>query len=493
MCLDKSAHGLVPQHEIFQKPFKVDIQYDTVPTPNEYRNRGLKPGEPLKVWHVQTKGFATHELQPGVVSMGDGFADSPDAEVISGGVNHKSPTAVAIGRHGPFFLWGFSAAPKDLTESGRLALLNSVVYAAKFDHAPLLVRLEKSSRDRVPWMIGFVASQKENYAAQVEFIKKHNQELAALREKAKTEPDSLTAREKQMLKRKDLPEPSYEEYSRDQISRSFPAEVVQRCGDDAAKYTAWYEENRPYLFAQRRFWAEVDEEAKALGIPNYDPKLLDACVTALERGQDTDRAARLLKRYTGETFAKPAEWRAWLSASRPDLFFSDVGGYRFFHKAGPDAAHRRAVLARTLDEPTEKSPVSLAAVVRPASSPVGETVTIAVRMKIAPGWHAYAEAAPGETAALTRLRETLPEGVQAEGPWRMPETEPERNGGATYTGDLVFLRTFRLEAAKPGAVEIPITVSFQVCNQERCLPPESVKLTPRVEVTPKPSPRRGAP
>ena len=51
MCLDKSAHGLVPQHAIFHTPFAVDLSYDTVPTPEAYRNRGLKPGEPLQVWH----------------------------------------------------------------------------------------------------------------------------------------------------------------------------------------------------------------------------------------------------------------------------------------------------------------------------------------------------------------------------------------------------------------------------------------------------------
>lgn len=36
-----------------------------------------------------------------------GFEDSPEAEVISSGVCAKSLDAVAIGRHGNFFHWGF--------------------------------------------------------------------------------------------------------------------------------------------------------------------------------------------------------------------------------------------------------------------------------------------------------------------------------------------------------------------------------------------------
>jgi hypothetical protein len=175
------------------------------------------------------------------------------------------------------------------------------------------------------------------------------------------------------------------------------------------------------------------------------------------------------------------------------LFFSDVGGFRFFDKAGPDAAHRRAVLATTVDEPTEDRPVSLSAVARPVAATVGETVTVAVRMKIASGWHTYAEAAKGGAVALTRLEETLPDGVKAEGAWRMPESKPQADGCSTYTGDLVFLRTYRLEADKPGLVELPVTVSFQVCDRERCLPPESVKLMPRAEVKAKPRSNRGTP
>ena len=51
MCLDKSAHGLEPQHEIFRFPLQVDVTYDEVPMPPEYKDPSEKK---LKVWHVQT-------------------------------------------------------------------------------------------------------------------------------------------------------------------------------------------------------------------------------------------------------------------------------------------------------------------------------------------------------------------------------------------------------------------------------------------------------
>jgi hypothetical protein len=413
--------------------------------------------------------------------MGDGFTDSPDSEVMASGINSKSPTAVALGRQGPFFLWGFSAGPKDMTESGRRVFLNSIVYTAKFDRAPVLVRVTRDSRDRVPWMIGFLAAAKENHAEYLEAVRKHNEAQKVAREKARTAPEQLTDEEKFLLKVTEWPQETLEGYSR-HIYTAFPPDVVKRCGNNAAKYQAWYKENRPYLYGPRRYYAEVDEDAKALGIANYDPKLLDACVASLELGKDVERATRLLERYTGESFAKPAEWRVWLTASRADLFFSDMGGYRFFAKAGADAGHRRALRSASLDEPTATNPVALTATVRPLSTTKGETTTVAVRMKMAPGWHTYASAGAEGSVEVTRLEEKLPNGVKAQGDWRNPDARPQRNGCEIYSGDAVFLRTFRLTSTDTGEVTLPIRVSFQACNEERCLPPTSITLKVRWKV-----------
>ena len=46
--------------------------------------------------------------------------------------------------------------------------------------------------------------------------------------------------------------------------------------------------------------------------------------------QVEETAILLLERYTGLRFEKPPQWKAWLDANRAKLFFSDVGGYRFY-------------------------------------------------------------------------------------------------------------------------------------------------------------------
>jgi len=123
----------VPSHEIFNKPLKVTGTFRELPTPENYDKlaRGEKVEKTIKVWQVQTKKFP--EIDPGLVSNPDGFAGSLDAERISSGLNSKGPDSVALARHGNFFLWGFSASPRDMTPEARNCFINSVCYIKKFD------------------------------------------------------------------------------------------------------------------------------------------------------------------------------------------------------------------------------------------------------------------------------------------------------------------------------------------------------------------------
>ena len=61
-----------------------------------------------------------------------GYEDSPDAEYISSGVCQKTLDAVAIGRHGNFFHWGFAASPDYMTGEAKPVLANAIVYISKF-------------------------------------------------------------------------------------------------------------------------------------------------------------------------------------------------------------------------------------------------------------------------------------------------------------------------------------------------------------------------
>ncbi len=60
--------------------------------------------------------------------------EAPDAELLVAGYNTgKMSGAVAVGRHGNFLQWGFSAPPSQMTEAGWSLFLNCINYIVKFE------------------------------------------------------------------------------------------------------------------------------------------------------------------------------------------------------------------------------------------------------------------------------------------------------------------------------------------------------------------------
>src|SRR5262249_54887244 len=187
--------GVSPRHDLYTKPKKRKRGYKPLPPPKNYRHwpGGEKLGKTMKAWKVQTKKFP--EIDPGLVSDPYGFADSPDAEVISGGQNSKGPDSVALGRHGNFFLWGFSAQPSDMTPEMRTCFVNTVHYIKKFDGQKPLVRRTSSGREWALVVAGY------------------------------------------------LKQISDERY----LTQNFPEDLRKRFGKDPDKYLAYYQENLEYL------------------------------------------------------------------------------------------------------------------------------------------------------------------------------------------------------------------------------------------------------
>jgi hypothetical protein len=363
---------VVPSHAVFQKPLKVDLRFEDHAVPSNYRHYpgGDKLGPTIKVWRVQTKKFP--EIDPGMVSDPYGFGDSPDAEVISSGLNSKGPDSVALARHGNFFLWGFSASPSDMTPEGRKCFVNAACYIKRFDGRKPLVRHSHQARQ---WSLVY-----SGYLGQF------------------TADDRL-------------------------LGQLFPEDLRKRFGKDGGKYLAYYQENLEYLRpAQPGF--EVDEDVKSIGLSNRKVELLDRCVAMLEQGDRPELASRVLKRYTTHDFADAKGWRSWLEANRGRLFFTDVGGFKWM--VAPEALIKdsgpvsgRAAASRNGEamapEPDREHPVVAEARLTPATLRAGEALTLVVRVRTAPTWHVYAVGGSNGPGVPTTLTLKLPKGVEAQG------------------------------------------------------------------------------
>jgi len=263
-------------HAIFQGPLSVEVKFD--------KSDPWEPeADPRGMWTVQTGKMGT-ENDYGVVSDGIGFEDSPDCEWISGGENSKGPHAVAIGRQANMLQWGFYCAPDRMTPSARRAFLNAIVYMKRFDGRRPLVKKVTRGREWYGQFLGYVRE--------------------------------LDGKYKNAGK-------GFREY----LESCFPKDVVEKHGLDADALGKWYEENREFIRSPGRWQLEVDADLKELGLSNRKPEFLDWIVEKLAANAQDELAKKLAARYLGPDVADPV---AYIRKNREKLFFSDIGGFRWF-------------------------------------------------------------------------------------------------------------------------------------------------------------------
>ncbi len=126
------------------------------------------------------------------------------------------------------------------------------------------------------------------------------------------------------------------------------------------------------------------------------------------------------------------------------------------------------------DDPKVKlSLISQTATVHP-----GQAVRLAIRQKIAPGWHTY-WINPGDAGEPMVVEWTLPEGVRAGAiEWPLPEAIPVSSlTNYGYSGEALFLVTLTAPDVLPGdRLELSVKGRWLVC-EEVCIPEEgSAKL-----------------
>lgn len=451
---------MVPSHAIFNTPLKVNLVFEDIPTPKDYLSpiwAGEEPlGTTIKVWKVQTRKFP--EIDPGLVSNPYGFTDSPDAEIISSGINSKGPESVALARHGNYFLWGFSGAPHDMTPDARKAFINSVCYIKKFDGQRPIVRKAGSGNTRqgALWQARYL-----RHLFDEEAFKKD------LPESIRNDPTRYAQQRAAFLKN---------------ATTSFPDEIRQAFGDDAEKYVAWTKENVEYLrFNGPGYDAKliVDPDVKALGVSNRKIELLDRCVAELREGTNPERALRILKRYTNETFSDAPGWASWLEKNRDRLFFTEIGGFKWM--VAPKTLI--ATSPRTTERPDAKQPVVASAELSPAHARLGDTVDLILRFETAPSWHIYAVGSSTGPGVATNVTLDLPEGIEADGGWSYPESSFSTDGQRIYAGSFEFRQRLRI---KPGATlgpfEVACKLAYQACDPRSCRAPTKQTLKAAAEI-----------
>lgn len=494
LCLDADAHHIRLEHPIFKGPFPVGMTLVNKSTPEAartlpYGDGGVAP-DSLPMWRVQKEGYRSHPgMRIGMVARPGGFEDSPEAEVISGGVSAKTLDAVAIGRHGNFLHWGFAASPADMTAEAQDVFANAIVYIAGFAGQTPIAR---KYNDRVITrhdiaMLAFGATRRcHELSAKV--MEEYNILMLETQKKAKEKQaygGKLDPMEEMSLNYQPMPQPSYEEG----LQQRFP-DLYPLFEADEEGYLDYFKDNAPYFYP-KGYGFQIDEDVRSLGIPNNDIRLLDKAISLWESGERVGKARRLLTRYTLCRFTTPQEWRAWFEANKSRLFFTEAGGWVFLVNTrdksipGNDYSVLNAPAVAVTGAPAnaaalpetaatdDRNPVQVAASVE--SLPNGNRL-VTVRIKIHNGYHIYATVADSDPFVATTVECRPGEGASKVGELQKPSAEMYNSAGTmVYKKEAVF----RQEIA--GSGEVTCIVGWQCCNETICMPPTEKELKVKVE------------
>ena len=479
LCLAGDAYNTNLEHAVFNTPFKVEPQMELKDTPEEafgYQGYFDQP-IPQKhlMWKVQTKDYVNdRKFRIGMVARPWGFADSPDAEIISGGVSVKSPDAVAIARHGNFFFWGFSASPLYMTDQAKLVFVNSVVYTAGLKGERIVAR-KYDDNVGTPSNVTFAVNQasQEGYDSYVAYSRKtYEKSLEAINKiKARQENGEVLSEEEKMYLTYPLSEDimPYEQYLK-MYMRGFE----QRFGTDAEAFRNFLTENEPFIYCKSGAY-EVDEDAKSLGMPIGSIDLLEAAISLLDSsdGEKIAKGHRLLERYSLCTFHTYEQWSNWYESVKGRVFFTHSGGWYYmvnsndlaepandydakaFHVASRDIA---------LDETSNLEPVAVGAgtVVLP-----GGREYLLIKMKVHDGYYIYGNVSASDPFIPTSLNIGLPDGYSA-GELVKPVAKLLNSAGTTkYSGELLFLVPIK----GSGKQTLVVHYEYQCCDPTVCYPP----------------------
>lgn len=492
LCLDNYALGWKKDHPVFNGPFKVNIVSEMRPTPDNAKEYAPMYGytlpEQTEMWMVSKNGGFENGQRIGMVSRPWGYTDSPEAEVISGGLCAKSIDAVAIGRHGNFFHWGFTAKPSDLTEPAKAALANAIVYMKDFKGKRIIARklnegiatrdaatASKYTMSRDCW--------KEMEAVNMKYYLMMDSTMRAIKAK-QAAGEELSPAEMMHLQFPAIPKPKSIPFSEYLKGRN--PELYKVFGEDEAEYARYYDKNRPYFRADSNegYSLEIDQEARALGIANNDIRLLDKAVELLEKGGDDAVTGRtLLERYTLCRFATPAEWKAWLDANRDRMFFSESGGWLWLVDTldpsvpgndysvltAPAQPENTAPVAPAGDT-DRNNPVALKAEIVDAPGGMKDVV---ITMTVHEGFHTYAYVADEDPFIPTEVSIELPEGYEKSGSLVTPTPTPSSTATTYYTGN----GAFRQRIKGNGDGEVVCKVKYQACDASMCMPPVTKTIT----------------
>lgn len=499
LCLTGWAFGLNAQHAIFKGPYPVKLTMTEQPMPDGAKEFAKMLGQKLpgtiKMWKVQTRDYEnTKGYKVGMVSRPWGYTDSPETEIISGGKSAKSIDAIAISRQANFLHWGFGAAPMDMTDEARNVFANAVCYISKYAGQHILARKYEESIatdiNKQEMAYSLTRAAYDDYLAGNRQFAQQMQHYSDSLKAVLAQGGRISQGDSMYLDYEPMPEPTFEEYMKQRAGN-----LYERFGTDEKAYAAYYKDNAPYFYAtienerdgvkRKDYELYVDEDARVLGIPVTDKRLIDKAISLWESGQDVARARRILYHYTLLRYDNARAFRTWFNQFRPKLFFTQSGGWLWLvnstdprtpgndysvlrYNEAPAPAEKKPEIKGEL---SPQHPVAVSALVNDLGN---GTKDVVVRMKMHTGFHVYGFVSDKDPYIVTTVDVVPPTGYALDGMLQKPANFRRlgTSGTLIYEDDVLFHQHLK----GTGTGRVTVKVRYQACDEHACLMPQEVEI-----------------
>lgn len=200
-----------------------------------------------------------------------------------------------------------------------------------------------------------------------------------------------------------------------------------------------------------------------------------------EKGQDIEKAKRILYRYTLLRYNNAKQWREWYNKYQSKLFFTESGGWLWLvndldpKTPGNDYSvlkfyeFNESNIAPIQEKATKEEPVALSSAV----SAVGKDKELIIRMKIYPGYHIYAKVSDQDPYIQTTYDLKAEGDVKLVGELQKPVGRPMAGSKSIILeGEQIFRQKIEGKSGK-----ITFIVNYQACDSHVCLMPKSKTIT----------------
>ena len=136
----------------------------------------------------------------------------------------------------------------------------------------------------------------------------------------------------------------------------------------------------------------------------------------------------------------------------------------------------------------QENPIKWSLAVKSRAYKAGDKFTARLTAQIAAGWHLYAleEVPNGPRPTRITLVAQQPFGLSGNIEAPKPITKFDENFGVEtpyYEKAVTFKLSFKIKPeAKPGKTTMVVQTRYQVCNEQMCLPPKTVKVAAAIAI-----------